>query len=345
MKVRIQWINCAKFVAILAVLVDHSYSVLYTNRDIAWASYFSVSLFIMISGMTSYISNQTRINEKWYQTFWRSSSKILYAYLIASFICLVMKTHSFNLKDYCVGVLKFNIQGPFYFVALYLQLMLINRTLFNLISKSNLKKNLFVGGCILVIATITTRYTNIFDIYGGGGKLFGGTYLFCYYIGMILIKYNVFTDNRKKSISFAITGILGYLAWWNFVRIDQLGIDSKLPFGRGMNPPSISLVIMALTVLCAAYGICMIFQMLNVKRIVNAVSWLGTHTLYIFLYHRAFLDVLSNRVVLDNSILKCVIYFGAMIFGPVLIEYGMKMARKVLIRYKLDKFSLVRNKK
>lgn len=48
------WLNCAKFVAIFAVMIDHTNGILYTNQEVAWASYFSVSLFILISGITSY---------------------------------------------------------------------------------------------------------------------------------------------------------------------------------------------------------------------------------------------------------------------------------------------------
>ena len=55
-KEQIKWINCAKMVAILAVMTDHTFDVLYTNSKIAMASYFSVSLFIILSGMTSYLS-------------------------------------------------------------------------------------------------------------------------------------------------------------------------------------------------------------------------------------------------------------------------------------------------
>lgn len=55
-KSQIAWLNGAKFVAILAVMVDHTNGVLYSNWSIAYASYFSVSLFIILAGMTSYFS-------------------------------------------------------------------------------------------------------------------------------------------------------------------------------------------------------------------------------------------------------------------------------------------------
>lgn len=60
MKQEIKWINCAKAIAIFAVLIDHTNGILYTNANIAMASYYSVSLFILISGMLSYISVSNR---------------------------------------------------------------------------------------------------------------------------------------------------------------------------------------------------------------------------------------------------------------------------------------------
>lgn len=56
MKQEIKWINCAKAVAVFAVLIDHTNGILYTNANIAMASYYSVSLFILISGMLSFTS-------------------------------------------------------------------------------------------------------------------------------------------------------------------------------------------------------------------------------------------------------------------------------------------------
>lgn len=52
-KNRVFWIDAAKFLAILAVLVDHTYGVLYENQNIAFGSFFSVSLFIIFCYMFS----------------------------------------------------------------------------------------------------------------------------------------------------------------------------------------------------------------------------------------------------------------------------------------------------
>ena len=75
---RITWINCAKCVAILAVLVDHTYQRLYDNQDISKLSYFSVSMFILLAGMTTYMSIENH-PMGWMKNFFRLSKKILSA--------------------------------------------------------------------------------------------------------------------------------------------------------------------------------------------------------------------------------------------------------------------------
>lgn len=47
-KQQIAWINGAKYIAILAVMIDLTYGILYEDYSIAYASYFSVLLFYYI---------------------------------------------------------------------------------------------------------------------------------------------------------------------------------------------------------------------------------------------------------------------------------------------------------
>lgn len=52
---KIKWIDVAKFFAIFGVLVDHTVNILYFNLKTQYKSFYAVSLFIIISGMLSYI--------------------------------------------------------------------------------------------------------------------------------------------------------------------------------------------------------------------------------------------------------------------------------------------------
>lgn len=56
MRRRIEWIDCAKCIAIIAVAVDHSNGFLYTKSIVATASYYSVSLFVLLAGVSLWIA-------------------------------------------------------------------------------------------------------------------------------------------------------------------------------------------------------------------------------------------------------------------------------------------------
>lgn len=51
---RIKWVDCAKAMAIMGVIIDHNNGLLYTNQAIARASYFAVGVFILLAGMMAF---------------------------------------------------------------------------------------------------------------------------------------------------------------------------------------------------------------------------------------------------------------------------------------------------
>ena len=76
---RADWIDAAKLVAILGVLVDHTQNVLYSNHRIADCSYYSVGLFIFLMGVTGYgasLSYGGRIPETLKRIFGKSQDRI-----------------------------------------------------------------------------------------------------------------------------------------------------------------------------------------------------------------------------------------------------------------------------
>lgn len=171
-KVTIPWINCAKFMAICGVLVDHTTRILYTNPRLHFASFFAVSLFILISGLLSYRSISHH-NYSYTKTVVHSLKKIVLAYLVATFIYQVWAYKSFDLQRYIYGLILFNTSGPFYYVLLYIHLILISKILYNFLAletKVSLIKDVTIGYCVIIIAYITTNHSNILNIYGGGGS-------------------------------------------------------------------------------------------------------------------------------------------------------------------------------
>ena len=167
------------------------------------------------------------------------------------------------------------------------------------------------------------NYTNILNIYGGGGKLLGGTYLILFYLGMVLMKYYKGNDiSLKKTVLLSIVSIVAAVLWWKYECWDRFAIDSKLPFGNGFNPPSITSMTMAFIMLCVSYGIFILCEKcIYTAWITNSISWLGGYTMSIFLYHRLFLDyMLIPHVYIENIWIRRLVYFFVMIAGSIVIE-------------------------
>lgn len=337
-KNNINWIDAAKVIAILAVLVDHTNGVLWTDYKIGMWSYFSVTLFILLSGITMYGADVRHEAETYCQSVVRGIKKILGSYFLATFIYQICIMKYFDFGVYLKFIAGFNISGPLYFVLLYIQLMLINKPLYEILSRipgGGYADALFM--CVIVLVSyFTTNYTNILDVYGGGGKLFGGTYLAVFCLGMVIAKYDLLNFKSvmmKLGLGIA-AGVLSVF-WWNFECEDRFALDAKLPFGYGVNPPSISLIIMAIIILIFSYGI---FSFLDEYRrnkymdiTLRIIYYMGQSTMYIFLYHRLFLDLfLVPNFSHLNIWVKRIFYFTVMIAGSIMIKICVENIEKYM---------------
>lgn len=133
--------------------------------------------------------------------------------------------------------------------------------------------------------------------------------------------------NIYKYCGIFIFAVLVFV-WWRFEVHNNFMIDKKLPFGAGFNPPSVTSTVMALFM--AGFIYCFTesieaMSFFSAVKILRSFAWMGKHTLYIFLYHRFFLDFVLPRFFSDcGTWSKRFIYFFAMIFGSIAIEYIVK---------------------
>ena len=323
---RLTWIDCVKTVAILAVMVDHTYGVLYENRNIQMGSFFSVSLFILMMGITTWISEEKQVDVTISQKIGRRTKKIVIPYIVATFIYTLVQDKFFDADIFLKRVIFFNASGPFYYVALYLQLIFINIFLYGIIKKVDGYKYSVVYKMIMLIimlpiASLAVNYSDIYGIYGGGGKLLGGTYFLLSYSGMLMAPWLL---KRKSRVYLGVlTGTSGVLliGWYLFVFTDNFHIDSYIPFGLGKNPPSITAMIMAILMLFFSYGIFSLWSMSDDKFVLSLENWIsiiGKNSLYIFLYHRLILDYyLRLKIDMDNMWAKRFIYLICMVVLPM----------------------------
>ena len=341
---RTYWIDVAKFMAIIAVMIDHTNGLLYKNPRIAYFSYYSVSLFILMMGVTSYWS-YSKYNGSIIKKVGKGCWKIIRPYLIATLIYSILIDRQFHFVTYLTRVIHFNASGPFYYVLLYLQLLFLAPVLFSVLKYADRFKYgvaVEVVGLIvvLVISSWTTNYSNILDVYGGGGKLFGGTYLILLYLGMMFGKhYEKLSVNKIVIVIVFILSTALTVLWWNFISVDNCKIDANVPYGGGFNPPSLSFGLYAILMACTIY---LLEKVLNcstqLTKAFGTVSVLGKHTLYMFLYHRMFLDIVFPQffartgIVISNIWLMRIVYFSCMVAGSIVIEIVLEKIHAVLKR-------------
>ena len=324
---QLKWLNCIKFFAIITVLLDHTYGVLYGNNKLLYASLVGVPLFILISGITSYISNE-RHNANWLNTFTRSTRKLAGGYCIAVLIHELLLLGTLDLEVYWDLFIHFYANGSHYFVLLYFQLMVANHFFYKLLKKNGMHKygwffDLIALIIVGVFAEWSTNHTNIGNVYGGGGKLLGGTYLLVYFIGMLLAKYS-FTGMpffRKSSICLIGGGAVWAVAW-SCICKEGYNLKAFSPAKLGLNPPNLLLIVESVGAFLFLFGlITLLYRVPLITAIMDFLNKLGRHTMYIFLYH----DILFSNYLIPyfhtgNVWFNRILFLTAMIGIPILLE-------------------------
>lgn len=345
---RQKWIDCAKLVAIIAVIVDHCYGFLYNNSQMAMASYFSVSVFVMLSGVTSYMSNQrSETNAIWMLTIKRILSVFL-PYVLATAIYQIVLTKYFDVTVFFNNVIAFNATPPFYFILFFLQLIAINPFLYSLLRFGNNHKysNVWQFGiiCILcVLSAVSINYTYILPVHGGGQFLFGGTYIVLYYLGMLFYDKHMFFVNKKCKILLLCSSSIAWIIWWQLLCRELLPFDVMVQkyWGAGGNPSSINFIVFAIITFFLLYSL---FSLLEescnkiAAKLICIISFVGQNTLYIFLYHLLVLTYLCNFAMLTQNIwIRRIVFFSAMILIPIaicyLVTYIKNKTRDLLLNY------------
>lgn len=332
---QIHWINCAKLIAILAVMLDHLHGMLYEHDGMQRMTHFAVPLFILLSGITSYLSGSKYLGSGALQVFRAKTKKILVAYLGATLIYTLVMTRGFDFLDFLNALVHFNASGPLYFVALYLQLMLAFYPLYLILkripgSPGGCFLEILLGGLLLLFGLWSSEYTNILNIAGGGGKLLGATFLFLFYLGMVAEKHHWFYSDRPwKYAALAVVGG-GLTIITELLILERWEVfEGRVPFAAETNPPGILLIAAAVSVLLLLAGVFSLLDHSPLHRVSEALGSLGKHTLYLFLYHKLFLDITNHFLRLYLPLwLKWILYFAAMFCGPLLLEWIIGRIKK-----------------
>ncbi len=338
---RIIWIDAAKFAAIMAVYLDHSfYSGMYYNKIILFLTYYHVSLFILLMGITTYQScKRSTFHLK--IKLW----KILLPYITAAIIYYIYYNDGLDFGKLFTGLVHFDIANHFYYILVYIQLVLITPVVFSVFRRTDSKNNatlwkILVFIIIIFISYLTTNYTYILNVYGGGKRLFGGTFLILFYIGMWFADfYEKKALKKQHFIVLFITSAILLVIWMCFISLNQYNFDKLFPFGNGLNPPGVTLCIYSFLILLtiSSLGNLLSFYPNSfLNKGFRAFSSVGKHTLYMYLYHwlilRNIFPKLSEKYgyfFINKNLTRFLIIMTSIIV-PIVIEYIMKNILKFL---------------
>ena len=324
------WIDCAKFLAILAVLADHTKGILYEGETIQYLSFFSVSVFFFLAGETSWYSLERRRREETYlrwtgRRLWR----ILAPYLAAVAVCQFLQSgFQLSLGPYVLWALHFNLEGQFYFVLVYLQLIAAAPVLYLLtvFCRRGRLSVLWRSGYLaaaLAASVFSVKHTLALETYGGGNYLMGGTFLFLFVMGMIAADMQIEIRYRSRAAVCAAASLVLLVLSAAFLLTDRLALDEGLAgWLLRVNPPGITITVYSLAVLFFLFSWCSFGALLNspaADRLLSLLAWLGRYTLYIFLYHMVILEYLplAFPFLTETPLLKAAVYLVAMTGLPI----------------------------
>ncbi len=310
-----------KFVAWGGVVIQHVKGYVYTNDDIFYSVWWSVALFVMIGGynaMASYENRGAVLVKK-------RLMGLLVPYFIATITYVLYHNRFLDAAELLTRLIHFDSTGPLYYVAVYVQLIIVTPVLVGLIlwceNTHRLLRCMLAGTLVLITCYITTNFTNIFDIVIGGGNVFAGPWLMFWFVGMFIRRCNIRIEKRCHRIVLILSLSIAILLWQYLFVIK--GLNLKLtPIFHGHQvrmtwANSVETVILFLWVKELVEEVETTFGDVGIK-VLKPLDFMGQHTLHIFLYHMLFLSIYRDFFEIQGRANRwfCMAFI---IIGPLLV--------------------------
>jgi len=340
MKNRVLYLDVLKTIAICAVLVDH-FSVLFPRPyEYRVLSHFSVSVFIIVAGFSSYIAMPKHFETLAQKSggtnfFIHRMSSLFLTYVVACILNYAYMQHGNlnSIENYMHLMLRFSMPAPAYYIVVYAELTMAAPILYLMVRKSAEGAGRYVklAGVLLIslgIGYYLTVKGPSFNVMGGAAVLLGGSYLFLYLFGMvcaaldlpqIVVRFRYLWVGSILSIAFC--------AWWIINRGFAISV---FPIWR-VNPPGVVLMFYAISVFFGAAGlVCRLEKSEKLRRhILNPAAGIGRYSLDIFLFHLLIYEVVYNHTPLDGSRpYEKVLLFLIPLMLPILVRKGYTEIKK-----------------
>ena len=153
---------------------------------------------------------------------------------------------------------------------------------------------------------------------------------------MLFGKYynSIIAIRKNKKVVFAFASLAMALIFMCVVFYKGFFLDRIAILGSVINPPGFTEIVYAVLIMLTVFFICNIAKDISYKPLINsanALDYLGSQTLYIFLYHRLFLDFFLNRFFSGlNVLIKVPVFYLVMILGSILLGILYKWSAKTI---------------
>lgn len=327
---RQRWIDFAKGVAMIAVVVDHSVGIVYTTPWLHTLSFFSVTLFILVAGYNAFLSMERRALRAYSWNYVaRRVWGLFLPYMVATAVTLIWQDRFFDLSTFLRTVLTFSAQGPFYFVLVFLQLLVAAPVLYLAIKR--IQKSgygalwtVFFLAALYLLSYVFVRFTFILPVHGGGKYLFGGSYLFVFALGLVLGTLRAAPQKRRRLPLFLGLGaaLVLYVIFVYLSPAVSGALDSFLP-EMSFNPPGLTLILYAVLIFAVIWAAYLVLEKTKAARVLVPVEWCGRYSLEIFFYHLIALSI-GQAIVADIPQIQgnVLVRIGLFVFALVLPILG-----------------------
>lgn len=338
---RINWIDCAKLIAMIGVILRHGQGMIYESTVLKYTSYYAVPLFVILSGMSAWYSAK---RSDWQFSMKKQLLKILSlfgSYAFAVLVYQIYRERFFDAWTYLQNLAGFNISGPFYFFVFYFQLVLISPVLigwyrFCMKRKCSMIWNLCTIIVFAILGAIFVNFTYIHPAHGGSQYLFGGTFLLIFYLGIVFAGREMYSISAKCQNILGFASICCWILWLVLLNNKKLSFDQWLePFwGSGSNPSGFNDTIFAIFTLFSCYFIFSKIDRVKKQWSMRLMKWMcvvGKSTLYIFMYHMLVMELVYEYVIMyiNNGVVR----FGGFLVTlllPVMMKYVIERMKNAM---------------
>lgn len=315
-------------------MVQHVNDTLYINQRVVDSVLWVVAAFVILGGYNTMLSWERKGNID----VTRKLLKILIPYVICTCIYMVWENRFFSVEAVLQKVIHFNAAGPLYFVAVYVQLVIVSPFLIGCINwaeeKRKFVRQISILIMILLISHLSTHYTDIFGIIIGGGNLFSGFWLIFWYIGMLFAaEKREIKVGQKKIISFVL--LILCLLWEYIFVFKNLNDIFREKYGN-MFHMTVQLTwwnaLEAFLIILFFKEVIELIETKEIKTVtvcLKLVSYIGKNSFCIFMYHILFRDICYTYFPVGNIWIRRIICFGFMIGGSIMINYFLRRLKQI----------------